>query len=97
MACSDCALSAARPLVLQYSTTRLVGRVAGQLEFEHAARHVYRAGQVALGVLVGFAYIDRQIGLLHGILRLRNVHFMDAGLGGGDEVEGGFHGLLRQG
>ena len=68
-----------------------LGRAA-ELELEHAARDVDRARNVAGGELVGLADVDQHVGIANRGVGGVDVDFVHMGLGGGNEVECGFHG-----
>jgi hypothetical protein len=69
--------------------------VGTELEFQHAARDMHSAAQVACGKLICLAHIDQNIGFANGLFGVLKGNFLHAGFGCGYEVVGGFHISLR--
>ena len=67
-------------------------RIVGKLELQQAAGNVYRARYMAGPVFIRIPHIQQKIGILDGIVRLIQGHFLDFFPGGFYKVMGSFHG-----
>ena len=67
-------------------------RIIGKLELQKTTGNVYRARYVTSPVLIRITHIQQKIGILDGIVRLIQGHFLNVFPGGFYEVMGSFPG-----
>jgi hypothetical protein len=94
----SCSVQAARPRGRRSCNTHeleVAGaqvRVAAELELEQAAGDMNGTGEMAGGEFVGFAYVDQHVCVADRFVGIVEGDFLGAGLGGHDQIVGGFHG-----